>query len=307
MPPAVHAVNPRTALLVMIAVVTSAVLVSSIATGGPLDPPPGPITGTDARLLNQQGTVFPIVIDEPGVYRLTSDLEPPAGVTAIEVGANNVLVDLNGFALQGSGGMSIGIAPIPPTDEATLGVRYTNLRVTGGTISGWDTGISARAVNQVVLISSAFASAHISDLFVSECGTIGVDLLNGPYVERCRFVDNLSGLNVGVLGRVENCQFEDNTTHIATDRRCVIRDCTFHEGQVGVTSFSGHASAHIVIEDNVFLGMSNSAVSMIAAGRCFLYRNIIDDCTATPLTTLNSDVPISTSAAGAGPRDNIVP
>jgi hypothetical protein len=50
------------------------------------------------------GTAFPYVITQPGSYRLTGNLNPPAGTDAIDINASNVTLDLNGFSIIGAGG-----------------------------------------------------------------------------------------------------------------------------------------------------------------------------------------------------------
>ncbi|MCK7510597.1 MAG: hypothetical protein MZV70_45425 [Desulfobacterales bacterium] len=44
---------------------------------------------------------FPVAITQPGGYRLTGNLEIGAGVTAIEIAARDVTIDLHGFAILG--------------------------------------------------------------------------------------------------------------------------------------------------------------------------------------------------------------
>lgn len=42
---------------------------------------------------------FPVTISEPGSYRLASNLIVPAGANGIEITANDVTIDLNGFSI----------------------------------------------------------------------------------------------------------------------------------------------------------------------------------------------------------------
>lgn len=48
------------------------------------------------------GVSFPIVISQPGSYKLAGNLTVPAGVNAIEVIASNVTLDLNGYTITGA-------------------------------------------------------------------------------------------------------------------------------------------------------------------------------------------------------------
>ena len=49
------------------------------------------------------GAGFPVTISQPGSYKLTSNLMVPAGFNGIEITADNVSIDLNGFAIIGAG------------------------------------------------------------------------------------------------------------------------------------------------------------------------------------------------------------
>src|SRR5262249_22472005 len=45
---------------------------------------------------------FPVTISQPGSYRLSGNLVvPDPGTTAVEITADNVTLDLNGFAIMG--------------------------------------------------------------------------------------------------------------------------------------------------------------------------------------------------------------
>ena len=54
---------------------------------------------------------FPISINESNSYRLTSDLVPPPGISGINIVADDLTLDLNGFNIRGSGevGLNDGI------------------------------------------------------------------------------------------------------------------------------------------------------------------------------------------------------
>jgi len=83
---------------------------------------------------------FPIVVSQPGSYRLTSNLAVPnADTTAIEISSDRVTIDLNGFSIIGpvtcvtgfqcSGGEGDGV-------HVALGKTFRNITVQNGTISG---------------------------------------------------------------------------------------------------------------------------------------------------------------------------
>ncbi len=97
------------------------------------------------KVTTQDTAGFPVLITQPGSYRLTSNLEvPDAGTTAIQITANDVTLDLNGFTISGpnvctsspvrctfSGG-GIGIMAVGPVNV----VSPANVRVFNGTVRG---------------------------------------------------------------------------------------------------------------------------------------------------------------------------
>jgi hypothetical protein len=89
---------------------------------------------------------FPVTISQPGSYRLDGNLTvPDAATTAIEITADNVTLDMNGFSINGpnvctanptrctfSGGGGIGILAV-----ASPGVLSpANVRIFNGTVRG---------------------------------------------------------------------------------------------------------------------------------------------------------------------------
>ena len=52
-----------------------------------------PAAAGDVKLLKQPST-FPLVISEPGSYRLSGNLTAPANTNGIDITANNVTIDL---------------------------------------------------------------------------------------------------------------------------------------------------------------------------------------------------------------------
>lgn len=118
--------------------------VASIAAGGPLDPPAGPITSTYKTLtevepriaINQTNTPGDAMnlfrITEPGSYYLTETITVISGKHGIEIAAaGTVTIDLRGFELGGSPGFN-GIY------ASRHDVRIT---IRDGTLRGWRNGI----------------------------------------------------------------------------------------------------------------------------------------------------------------------
>ena len=82
---------------------------------------------------------FPITISVPGSYVLTSNLAVPRGLDGIVIAANDVLLDLNGFTIQGG---ALSFADDGKGIHAPLsGIEYTGLTIRNGTIAGFSDGI----------------------------------------------------------------------------------------------------------------------------------------------------------------------
>jgi hypothetical protein len=92
---------------------------------------------------------FPVSINQPGSYRLAGNLTVPnENTTAIQIGADHVTIDLNGFAILGPTDCSGGLSPCA---RAGTGIGITtsgvaprfNITVRNGTIQGMgNAGIS---------------------------------------------------------------------------------------------------------------------------------------------------------------------
>ena len=85
--------------------------------------------------VNESGG-FPYSITRAGSYRLTGNLEVPAGVDAIVIAASGVSLDLDGFAILGSAG---GSAQSPGSAVSVTGA-ISQVSVTNGTILNFSVG-----------------------------------------------------------------------------------------------------------------------------------------------------------------------
>jgi hypothetical protein len=134
---------------------------------------------------------FPVVITQPGAYRLTGDLTvPDTSTTAIQVTAANVDIDLNGFAILGPY-TYIG-APFICSYGSGPGVHSTsasatNVRVHDGTIRG--VGGSGVALQ---------GRSEISHVLAQENGGYGFIAGDRSIVSENRVINNCGvGINAG--------------------------------------------------------------------------------------------------------------
>ena len=144
-------------------------------------------------------TAVPFTITNAGNYALGSDLiYSGAGFTAaITVNANNVVLDLGGFSLYGTG-----------ASRAQIGISISSLNVTiqNGNISSFDIGVNSEAGFQYVQSLRFF----YNDTGVYLSG-------NNSTIQNC-FIEGNGSNSVGVLlpgctnVLVTNCQISDEST-----------------------------------------------------------------------------------------------
>jgi len=136
---------------------------------------------------------FPVTINQPGSYRLSGNLTvPDADTTAIEITANNVTVDLNGFVVRGPTSCTvrqqqqIGDPPAPvalcaPTGSGR-GVKAparVNIAVLNGTVRGMgsiglELGDRAR-IERVRIESNGDSGIVVSDFALIVGNSVGLN------------------------------------------------------------------------------------------------------------------------------------
>src|SRR4051794_19461257 len=88
-----------------------------------------PVFAVDGVVLISQSTVtaaggFPFKITQPGSYKLTTNLVVPADKAGIQIAANDVTLDLNGFGITGAIVCDVqGITCDPLPARQTIGIE----------------------------------------------------------------------------------------------------------------------------------------------------------------------------------------
>lgn len=85
---------------------------------------------------------YPITINTPGSYRLSSNLTVPASVNGIVFATDGVTLDLNGFTISGPAGQ-FGI-----TDDS---VARSRIAIRNGNVNGFSNSVRMLASNHVVV------------------------------------------------------------------------------------------------------------------------------------------------------------
>ena len=136
-------------------------------------------------------TTFPIVIDQSGSYVLTSNLQVSTNFNCIQISADNVTLDLNGFALVGPGSGSAG--------HGIYGGSSNNITVMNGTVRDF--------MGSGIYFLSDAHKIQLKDLKCTNNGQRGISVRYSTIV---------------------NCIAEDNGTDGILARYSTIRDCTSH-------------------------------------------------------------------------------
>ncbi len=254
------------ALLIALAVV------SSSAWAGPLDPP---LNVGYVRTLGEVEPRIPLnpndnpeapglLINAPGSYFLTGNIIGTSGNNGIEINANHVTLDLNGFALLGVPGSLDGIV-------VTGGTRL-NISVFNGTVRGWgDDGIDAGgAINSnfsdLRLNSNAgdgirLRQGTLSRLSVRGNGLDGVDVGEGSLVTDSTSTHNGAlGFKLGTGAVISRSAAMSNiSSGIGTGHACVIESCYARGNQTGGIVTGEDCSVYAsTAMDNGFVGFSST-------------------------------------------------
>jgi parallel beta-helix repeat protein len=237
---------------------------------GPLTPP-GPPAPTFKTLEQVEPrtpiTNLPYTIFQSGSYYLTTNLTGVAGNNGIVINADNVTLDLGGFALIG----------VPGSLNGIHGQFRTNNVIRNGMVRNW--GVEGIAINNTAgsLIQGVLAANNGSrgifggqSCVITECvalrnSTAGILTGDNGLISRCVAVSNGVGFAASA-GVISECVANGNTLHGfevisgATIHHCIARG----NGQTGIKSFNHctivdctSASNH----DHGIIGGNHSTVS----------------------------------------------
>lgn len=302
-------------------------IMTATAIGGPLDPPSGPISSTGKTIteveprtvINSTNTPgdanSAFKITRSGSYYLAQDyliLGLFDDIHAIEIAADNVTIDLNGFSLTGLSGALSGIV--------TDGGDYEGITIRNGTIQSFDYGIDLDRndgtdviVEDLKVIHNEFTgilltSGHVRRCIVRENGSTGIQVTSNAIIEGCTSSDNdRHGIDVGVVSIVRDCIVRSNFNDgIQVSSSCIVRDnvVTANGIQTGINAGIQVFGSDSLVRDNVItgneFGIRSETVSVFTQN--VLSGNVID--ISSPSNPGLADE--SSSPSGAGPWDNIV-
>ena len=191
------------------------------------------VTGDGVVLIDQQHALvggigdgdasgFPVTITQPGIYRLTSNLQVPTGKNGIEIASNDVTLDLNGFSIRGT-------FQLPITTE-DVGVKYvafkfsersrgTGITIRNGAIYNFmfpiDLGENSRlcSLEDLILSVGLDPSISVGLVFGSFTRIWHVTADDIIFTVGCpSVVAETIALNINRVNNTGNCAFANNAT-----------------------------------------------------------------------------------------------
>lgn len=229
--------------------VTPLAAIGSIALAGDLDPPGGAVNGTMKTLVEVEPRTIIDAENTPGdadsVFKITSsgsyyligNITVLLAESAIEIAADDVTIDLNGFEIRGfDAGTLDGITASEPSPR--------NIHILNGTVQGFgDDGIDI--LNSV--------NCTIKDIRVSDCVDRAISVHGGTcVVTDCVVSGNGRGIVVDGPGVVSRCYASSNAAGgIFVGSGSAASDCAAYENVgIGIQCGSGSVVSHCAVWEN---------------------------------------------------------
>ncbi|MEL7473926.1 MAG: right-handed parallel beta-helix repeat-containing protein [Planctomycetota bacterium] len=248
--------NKRLILVASVALASGAALV---VLGGDLDPPAGAVAPTMKTLAdveprgairNDFVTITPIVINASGSYYLAEDILSLPNQHGVEITADNVTLDLNGYTIRGNTevGSLDGVHIAAGVDNVTI--RNGTIQFFGGDGVGGSASGDAR-LGQLRLIFNADDGVDIGErAIVTDCtaidnGDIGIRTSEGARLSRCIAENNGTwGVLVGFYSETRDCLARDNTTGFSLGFGSTAQSCASSNNTGAGFSFAFNCTAH---------------------------------------------------------------
>ncbi len=240
-------------------------------------------------------------ITQPGSYYLTDNLAGQENKNGIVIAADDVTIDLCGFAFIGVPNSVDGIRP-----EGYC----SNVAIENGIVKGWGVnGVSTYAGGTP--FSSSISYARLEGLIVSENGGYGIRGGYGGIIRNCIARDNGS---IGIIttnngGVLENCTSVSNDGDgFSCFDGTVMTNCSslFNQGD-GISGVNIGGQGCSRIEGNNICANSAYGINLTNNPGNFIYRNTLRSNTSGDLNVgAGNSAPSSNNPATAGPWHNIV-
>jgi hypothetical protein len=163
------------------------------------------------------------IISQPGSYYFTGNITGASGKHGISIQADDVTLDLNGFALISGGGGAFRGVNVP--------AAQTNFSIRNGSVRGWTDG-GVRADAAVTLAEKL--------MLANNTGAVGLDVGNGSMIKDCVASGNGTGFIANDRTQVISCISTVNTANGF--------DCTGYVTLIDCTASRNFGSAGIVVQ-----------------------------------------------------------
>jgi len=254
-----------------------------LAAAGPIAPPAGPVAPTQKTVI----TALPFTIVNPGSYVVWSDLTGVAGANGIDVLADDVTIDLNGFTLHGVVGSLNGIS---------FGGFRRNLTIKNGTLEGWGAdGVDGFALqwSRIVDVSATNCTGNgfesqFSNVFV-RCNASGnggegfTDVGSGCVYENCTAMNNANGIVASSGSTIRGCTANNNNGFgIVSNGDGTITGCAAdNNGSAGILAGPGTVVTGC--------GSGRNLIGISVSGDAYVHGNTCDDNTDVGIQIQVSD------------------
>jgi hypothetical protein len=167
---------------------------------------------------------YMFIITNAGSYYLTTNIVATSAKSGIRILADNVIIDLNGFGLDGGGVGNVGII------NFGIAPQHQNITIRNGTIRNW----SSRGID----MGSFAINVLIENILVRGCGGSGIVGAENSVVRGCLAYSNgvtsLAGAGISagtgsvIVDCVANANGNGNTNSfgIAAGSACTISHCS---------------------------------------------------------------------------------
>lgn len=296
-PPLFHVRSGRGSMMASrsfaLALLVAAVVAPSRALAGPLSPPLGPVASTQKDLAeiepriainadNTPGDANSVFrISQPGSYYLTANVLGQAGKNGIEIAADNVTLDLNGFTLDGQNlagalsGVTVeglvllnvvknGLVVRWPGSGINLdgaaadpGKRIENIIARGNGSNGINGGDSCTIVDCVAIGNTgtgiiASTASTIRSCVARENGAAGIVInASGTIISSTARLNVGNGFTCGLGVSLTNCAAIQNTSDgFQLDTGSTATNCS---------AFDNDGNGFFVVSNGVFTGCASNA------------------------------------------------
>jgi len=154
------------------------------------------IEGTQTRIQQSDLVGGTYTISSPGRYAIVENLTAPAGAMTINITANNVYLDLNGFTIDGTGG---------GTDIINAASGTSNIFIGNGTL--------INAVNTAVNIRNNSSNILVDNIHVANSAGVGFQIQDADcFLQYCSTTNSAAaGISLNTAERVVITHFTSDS------------------------------------------------------------------------------------------------